>query len=183
LFPSLSQVAPYLRFLSDCDWINQTICYAKRYLRFLCTSSHICNREERRKLWSMFISWIIWLKREQQEESSFLWLGDQLRLRPYRLTGVLASTAATQQGNARGHVANATYLEPGPQIPHSADICSRPCPPNIPLAATDGEYADTSSQRLCRPLSERCKLLQQGDNPMEIFWLFKMAAGLPIQHF
>jgi hypothetical protein len=25
--------------------------------------------------------------------------------------------------------------------------------------------------------------LQQGDNSMEIFWLFKMAAALPIQHF
>jgi hypothetical protein len=26
-------------------------------------------------------------------------------------------------------------------------------------------------------------LLQQSDNSMEIFWLFKMAAALPIQHF
>jgi carbamoylphosphate synthase small subunit len=25
--------------------------------------------------------------------------------------------------------------------------------------------------------------IQQGDNSMEIFWLFKMAAALPIQHF
>jgi hypothetical protein len=27
------------------------------------------------------------------------------------------------------------------------------------------------------------KALQQGDNSMEFFWLFKMAAALSIQHF
>jgi hypothetical protein len=31
---------------------------------------------------------ILWLKREQLEELSFLWLGRQLRLRLYRLSGV-----------------------------------------------------------------------------------------------
>jgi hypothetical protein len=37
----------------------------------------------------MLISCTIWLKREQQEEYTFLLLGHQLRLRPDRLTGVI----------------------------------------------------------------------------------------------
>jgi hypothetical protein len=39
----------------------------------------------------------MWLKHEQQEEFSFLWLGRQLRLRPYRRNGVMTLSANDTQ--------------------------------------------------------------------------------------
>jgi hypothetical protein len=54
----------------------------------LCASLHISNREESFER-CLFPTQFGYLKREQPEELSFLWLGRQHMLCPNRLTGVL----------------------------------------------------------------------------------------------